>query len=230
MWYSFSVWNCLNSSSQGPNSCRLLQRSCCWVPALKSLVIPCIPVDCLRRSFKRATAINSVLHHRKMELESNVRHTMQRQMQLVQLCDEECEASVARTNALISQAILQLQTKGTELVAATRSCYSQAKEFHSHLHTRTSAVLAKLQSQPAQSRSAPDDIADAGAQLLKIMDDARASPLCVGCGGCGVSVDLSSVAQAIAELQVAYARQLPLVPAAHLTRRWISARRVTQCP
>lgn len=141
-----------------------------------------------------------------MELESNVRHTMQRQMQLVQLCDEECEASVARTNALISQAILQLQTKGTELVAATRSCYSQAKEFHSHLHTRTSAVLAKLQSQPAQSRSAPDDIADAGAQLLKIMDDARASPLCVGCGGCGVSVDLSNVAQAIAELQVTYAR------------------------
>ena len=144
----------------------------------------------------------SALPTMESELEGNVRHALQRQSQLMHLCDQECEASVSRTNASISQAVSLLQSRGGELVAATRSCYSQAKTFHTDLHARAAAVLAQLHSQPVQSHTRSQFVADAGARLLKILDDARAAPLCVGCGGSSVSVDLSNVMKAISDLQV----------------------------
>lgn len=133
-----------------------------------------------------------------MELESNVRHVLQRHMHLAQLCDQECEAAVSRTNASIAEAILLLQTQQTQLVTATRSCYSQAKVFHASLHSRAATLLAQIHSQPMKSQNATDS----AARLLKILDDARAAPLCVGCGGLGVSVDLSEVTSVISDLQV----------------------------
>jgi hypothetical protein len=138
----------------------------------------------------------------ELELESNVRHVLQRQMHLMQLCDQECEAAVSRTNASIAEAILLLQTQGTQLVTATRSCYSQAKVFHASLHSRAATLLAQIHSQPMKSQNATESATDAAARLLKILDDARAAPLCVGCGGFGVSVDLSVVTTAISDLQV----------------------------
>jgi len=135
----------------------------------------------------------------ELGLESNVRHAIQRQMQLMQLCDQECDASLSRTDASIEQAILLLQNRRAELATAIRSCYSQAKSFHS-------AILNQLHSQHMQSHSPSDTTADAGAKLLKVLDDARAAPLCVGCGGSGVSVDLSNVTNAISELQVLHIR------------------------
>ena len=142
----------------------------------------------------------------ELGLESNVRHAIQRQMQLMQLCDQECDASLSRTDASIEQAILLLQNRRAELATAIRSCYSQAKSFHSDLHSRASAILNQLHSQHMQSHSPSDTTADAGAKLLKVLDDARAAPLCVGCGGSGVSVDLSNVTNAISELQVLHIR------------------------
>ena len=144
------------------------------------------------------------------ELEGNIRHALQRQSQLMHICDQECEASVSRTNTSISQAILLLQSRGSELVAATRSCYAQAKSFHSDLHARAAAILAQLHSQPVQSHARSQFFADAGARLLKILDDARAAPLCVGCGGSSVSVDVSNVMKAISELQVMRDHPIPV--------------------
>jgi hypothetical protein len=138
----------------------------------------------------------------ELELESNVRHQLQRQIYLMQLCEQECEAAVSRTNASIAQAISLLQDRGAQLVSATRSCYSQAKLFHSDLHSRTAALFAQLHVQPKKSQTLSDTTADAAERFLKILDDARASPLCVGCGGLGVSVDLSDVTKAISDLQV----------------------------
>jgi hypothetical protein len=154
-----------------------------------------LPVSAFVRTSPLSQAMES-------ELEGNVRHALQRQSQLMHMCDQECEASVSRTNASISQAILLLQSRGSELVAATRSCYAQAKTFHADLHARAAAVLAQLHSQPVQSQTRSQFFADAGARLLKILDDARAAPLCVGCGGSSVSVDASNVMKAISELQV----------------------------
>ncbi len=164
----------------------------------------CAKIAAFYRLFINFTLLDQKLM--ELGLESNVRHVMQRQMQCMQLCDQECEASVSRTNALIAQTILLLQTRGAELVSATRSCYSQAKSFHSNLHSRAAAVLAQLHSPPMHSHTASESITDAGAILLKLMDDARAAPLCVGCGGCGVSVDLSNVNKAISDLQVMHLR------------------------
>ena len=137
-----------------------------------------------------------------LELESSVRHLLQRQMHLVQLCEQECEAAVTRTNASIAEAISLLQARGTQLVAATRTCYSQAKVFHSDLHSRAAALLAQIHTQPAKSQVPSENTVDSGARFLKISEDARASPLCIGCGGLGVIVDLSDVTNAISDLQV----------------------------
>jgi hypothetical protein len=157
------------------------------------------------RLFKRAVVLSTAASRSvamELGLESNVRHAIQRQMQLIQLCDQECDASLSRTDASIEQAILLLQNQRAELLTAIRSCYSQAKSYHSDLHSRAVAILDQLHSQPMQSHSLSDTTANAGAKLLKVLDDAQAAPLCVGCGGSAVSVDLSNVTNAISELQV----------------------------
>jgi hypothetical protein len=138
----------------------------------------------------------------ELEFESNVRHVLHRQMHLMQLCDLECEAAESRINDSIAEAILLLQTRGAQLVTATRSCYSQAKVFHASLHSRAAALLAQIHSPPMRSQNATESAADAATRLLQILDDARAAPLCVGYGGCGVSVDFSVITTAITDLQV----------------------------
>jgi hypothetical protein len=135
-------------------------------------------------------------------LEDNLRHTLQRQAQLVLSCDQECEVAVSRITASVTQSILLLQSRGIELVAATRSCFAQAKAFHSDLQSRAAATLDLLNARILMVNSEPECISEAGATLLKIIDDARASPLCIGCGGSGVSVDISKVVNAISDLQV----------------------------
>jgi hypothetical protein len=148
------------------------------------------------------SADQSIVVVMELELEGNVLHVLHRQMHLMQLCDQECEAAEKRINDSIAEAILLLQTKGAQLVNATRSCYSQAKAFHASLHSRAAALLAQIHSPPMRSQIATESAAGTTTKLLKILDDAKAAPLCVGCGGCGVSVDFSVITAAITDVQV----------------------------